>query len=131
MKAALSSLLLLMFCSAQAEETDAVRAECQRIGNKLGSVSVQDCLDLNLYATTGRSVKGAPILQKEYAPIGGVEPMGKVLLFGGVHGDEYSSVSIVFKWNEDSRQTSLRSFSLARHATGESGWFVEKGIDAI
>ena len=98
MKAALYSLLLLMFCSAQAEETDPVRAECQRIGNKLGSVSVQDCLDLNLYATTGRSVKGAPILQKEYAPIGGVEPMGKVLLFGGVHGDEYSSVSIVFKW---------------------------------
>lgn len=83
---------------ALAEEQDPVATECERIGNKLGSVSVQDCLRLNLYATSGKSVKGAAILQKEYTPVAGKKPLGKVLLFGGVHGDEYSSVSIVFKW---------------------------------
>jgi predicted deacylase len=26
------------------------------------------------------------------------KPLGRVLLMGGIHGDEYSTVSIVFKW---------------------------------
>jgi hypothetical protein len=28
------------------------------------------------------------------------DPLGRVLLLGGIHGDEYSSVSVVFKWLE-------------------------------
>jgi hypothetical protein len=37
-------------------------------------------------------------LFKEYPPLTTRAPLGKVLLLGGIHGDEYSSVSIVFKW---------------------------------
>lgn len=55
-------------------------------------------LKLELTATAGRSVKNAPILLKEYSPRERRSPLGKVLLIGGIHGDEYSSVSIVFKW---------------------------------
>lgn len=75
-----------------------VKNECTRIGNKLGSVSIQDCLSIGLSATDGRSIKDAPILMKEYPPLQRRSPLGKVLLIGGIHGDEYSSVSIVFKW---------------------------------
>lgn len=80
------------------EKEDLVFDQCTRIGNKLGSVSIKDCLDIGLHITDGESVKGAPILMKEYPPLENKEPLGKVLLIGGIHGDEYSSVSVVFKW---------------------------------
>jgi protein MpaA len=75
-----------------------VETECRRIGGKLGSVSFDDCLKIGLELTGAASVSNAPIMYKEYAPLPGKLPQGKVLLLGGVHGDEYSSVSIVFKW---------------------------------
>ncbi len=94
----LLSLLLLFSLTGQAESDKAVDQECRRIGAKLGSVSYQDCRRLNLLATDGKSVNDATILLKEYPPLTGRTPMGRVLLIGGIHGDEYSSVSIVFKW---------------------------------
>ena len=75
-----------------------VEKQCKRIGNKLGSVSVEDCLAIGLSVTDGQSSEGTTILIKEYPPLEQREPLGKVLLIGGIHGDEYSSVSIVFKW---------------------------------
>lgn len=92
-------LFLLPLSWAHADDdNDLVKQECNRIGGKLGSVSVKDCLEANLSATTGRSVNNMPILLKEYPPLSRRSPLGKVLLIGGIHGDEYSSVSIVFKW---------------------------------
>jgi len=92
-------LLLLPLSILKAEDNDAlVEKECTKIGNKLGSVRVQDCLEINLTATEGRTVNNAPILLKEYPPLQRRSPLGKVLLIGGIHGDEYSSVSIIFKW---------------------------------
>ena len=41
---------------------------------------------------------GIPILVKEYGPLDRRPPQARILLVGGTHGDEYSSVSIVFKW---------------------------------
>lgn len=77
---------------------DLVDQECKRIGTKLGSVSYKECISLNLSPSGGLSVKGSPLLVKEYPPLQGRKPLGRVLLIGGIHGDEYSSVSIVFKW---------------------------------
>jgi len=76
-----------------------VQEECQRIGHKLGSVSVTRCLQSQLQDTEARSVNGQAILLKEYPPLfERRKPIGRVLLIGGTHGDEYASVSIVFKW---------------------------------
>ena len=72
--------------------------ECFRIGNKLSSVSYNECLKRNLQHSGSVSAMGAPILIKEYPPLENRESMGRVLLIGGTHGDEYSSVSVVFKW---------------------------------
>lgn len=71
---------------------------CKDIGNKLGSVSVNECQRQQMAVTEGVSVNGTPILIKTYPPLEQREPRGKVLLIGGIHGDEYSSVSVVFKW---------------------------------
>ena len=78
--------------------TDPVRATCEKIGNKLGSVSVAGCLKANLQTTGAWSVQGDPILIKEYPPLKSRSPKARILLVGGIHGDEYSSVSIVFRW---------------------------------
>ena len=73
---------------------------CERIAGKLGSVSLEDCTERPLRLSGARSVQGTPILVAEYPPLTERQPLGRVLLFGGIHGDELSSVSIVFGWLE-------------------------------
>ncbi|MBF0423597.1 MAG: succinylglutamate desuccinylase/aspartoacylase family protein [Magnetococcales bacterium] len=75
-----------------------VEQTCERIGEKLGSVSKDDCMGHRFVASGGVSVQGIPILFKEYPPMAGRESRARILLLGGIHGDEYSSISIVFKW---------------------------------
>ncbi len=84
--------------SQDRQQSPAVIEECKRIGNKLGSVSTRQCLNSQLQDSGVRSVNGQAILMKEYPPLSGREPIARVLMIGGTHGDEYSSVSIVFKW---------------------------------
>ncbi len=73
--------------------------ECERIGRKLGSVTIKACLKRQLQDTGARSVRGQALLMKEYPPLlQRRQPIGRVLLIGGTHGDEYAAVSIVFKW---------------------------------
>ena len=79
-------------------ETAEIGATCRRIGGKLGSVSVDDCLSLSLRATGAKTVEDSPILVKEYPPLEGREPVGRALMLGGIHGDEFAAVSIMFKW---------------------------------
>ncbi|MEG3641164.1 M14 family murein peptide amidase A [Magnetococcus sp. PR-3] len=87
---------------------------CQRIGTKLGSVSIQDCIKQNLRLTGAYSVNGIPILMKEYPPLKRRKPKGRILVLGGIHGDEYSSVSISFRWLE----------KLNKHHSGLFHWHV-------
>lgn len=75
-----------------------VEATCTLLANRLASVGRDECLGLGLRPTEGRSVEDVTIVAREYPPLPGREPLGKVLLFGGIHGDELSSVSVVFKW---------------------------------
>jgi len=76
-----------------------VNEECQHIGKKLGSVSVNRCLSAGLVDSSGRSVENQAILMKEYPPLlDKRKPQARILLIGGTHGDEYASISIVFNW---------------------------------
>ena len=84
---------------AQRSAGDAgVTGLCGEIGGKLGSVSVGDCLRQDLQATGFHSVLGRPLAIKEYPPMAAKTPLGRILVIGGIHGDEYASVSVVFKW---------------------------------
>ena len=96
------SLVSATQTSASIRDRDgAIALECERIGHKLGSVSVRDCDREQLKMSGGLSVRGQPILMREYPPLAGRRPQARILLIGGIHGDEYSSVSIVFKWMEE------------------------------
>ncbi len=71
---------------------------CQEIGKKLGSVSIDDCLEQQLIDSGVATSKNRPLAYKIYPPLKSKQPLGKILLMGGIHGDEYSAISIMFKW---------------------------------
>lgn len=98
-----------------------IESLCIKIGAKLGSVSRGDCMEIGFQLSGGYSVKGLPILVKAFPPLPAASTseerrpaQARVLLIGGVHGDEYSSVSIVFKW--------IRT--LLKHHTGLFHWHI-------
>ncbi len=87
---------------------------CDKVDQRLGSVSFLDCLMPN-YEQTGFSSKlGQPLLKADYSTKTGVNAVGRILLIGAVHGDELSSASIVFKWAR----------WLVQHHSGEFVWRV-------
>jgi hypothetical protein len=71
---------------------------CRKVGRKLGSVSTADCLAAKLETDGGHSNNGLPMAWVEFPPLAARKPEGRVLVLGGIHGDEYSAVSIVFHW---------------------------------
>lgn len=94
------SLLLLASPGLQAKvpEPQPVQDTCQRIARKLASVGLRECLQRKLTHSGEVSENNTPLLIKEYPPLQDREPQARILLLGGVHGDEYSSVTIMFKW---------------------------------
>lgn len=89
------SLFFTLF--ARAENAVDAASMCKKIAQKLHSVSYDDCRALNYTLYKTRSTVGLPLLLKEFK---GAEKqtVPKVLFIGGIHGDEFSSVSATFKW---------------------------------
>ncbi|MDT8398971.1 MAG: M14 family zinc carboxypeptidase [Pseudomonadales bacterium] len=77
---------------------EAVARLCAEIGNKLGSVSRIECDGMQLSYSGAHSVHDRPLLMRDYLARDNLEPELRILIMGGIHGDEYSSISILFKW---------------------------------
>lgn len=71
---------------------------CKKIGAKLSSISAKECRQLNFNKPRFYSVNGLPLLEKHFKANKDVKYAPKILFIGGIHGDEYSSVSVTFKW---------------------------------
>lgn len=75
---------------------------CSLIAQRLHSVSLADCADAGLRAAGTASVQGLPILYRDYSPPrdpdAATDDALRVLLIGGIHGDELSSVSVLFRF---------------------------------
>lgn len=82
-----------------ADTPDPLEKFCGGIAAKLASVSFDDCAQAGFVANGGVSVGGRPLLVRDVAARSPAGSLGRVLLIGGIHGDELSSVSIVFRWN--------------------------------
>ncbi len=77
-------------------------AFCGQLGERIKGFDPQQCRLAGLDIATARSAQTRPLLTRDFGP-GSVPPAGapkRVLLLGGIHGDELSSVSVVFQWIE-------------------------------
>lgn len=73
---------------------------CKRISGRLASVTMSLCERSALVPTGAESHNGFPILMRAMPaakPARDGRPV-RVLLLGGIHGDELTSVSVVFQW---------------------------------
>ncbi len=90
--------LLLTTASMATENADVTKSACLELSGRLGSVKTSDC-ELIPFASSGfHSVDKRPILIREYLPPEPEVPRARILLVGGIHGDELSSISIVVAW---------------------------------
>ncbi len=84
------------------EASEAIKAFCKEFSDKLRTIKYQGCLDLNLQSGTARSIENRLLTYREYTP-SNVEsipflPKGRILFISGIHGDEYSGISITYLW---------------------------------
>jgi hypothetical protein len=104
----LAGILVAMFSIAA--NADATRA-CGDYSSKIPHVSPAMCEAAALQDMKARSVKGRTIWGKDVVP---ADPNFRVLVVGGIHGDEMSSVSLVYHWL-GLAQTPLSDASLNIH----------------
>ena len=72
---------------------------CNTITLAIPQIKLKPCLDAKLEPVYTRSVQGRMIMLREFKPLQKA-PSARVLVVGGIHGDELTSVSIVFRWFE-------------------------------
>ncbi|MBA4286672.1 MAG: murein peptide amidase A [Xanthomonadaceae bacterium] len=73
---------------------------CRGLAERLHNFDAQPCRDAELAPAKPASVGKRPLLFRDFpAAAANVAPK-RVLILGGIHGDELSSVSVVFQWIE-------------------------------
>ena len=75
---------------------------CQRVVRKLPNVTSALCAQAQLGMGVARSVRGVPLFQRDV-----VSPNAnlRVLVVGGIHGDELSSTALALHWIRAARET--------------------------
>ncbi len=109
-------LLLLLSAQSPAASKASVPLDevCSKIAAKLASVGLSECESIGLKPSGHLSSNGFPLMVREFPPLASRRPKGRVLMVGGTHGDELSSISIVFKWMH----------TLKKHHSGLFHWRV-------
>jgi murein peptide amidase A len=82
---------------------------CKNMAHHLPGVSQNLCLQANLVDTGARSVYGVPLLKRDVITLGD-DPVStakiKVMVVGGIHGDELSSSALALNWIKLATQSS-------------------------
>lgn len=84
--------------AANANGEHALRGWCNDVTLAIPQIKLQPCLDAQLKPVAVKSVKGRPIMLREFKAE--QKTAARVLVIGGIHGDELTSASIVFRWLE-------------------------------
>ena len=83
---------------AAAQALASMEGVCNSLATKLKSVPADECKSAGLNVASSASVQGQPILWRDYRAMKSKTPAKRVLLVGGIHGDELSSVAVTFEW---------------------------------
>lgn len=101
--------LFLISSPAHAQPPSPSQAWCTTLSQRLASVSEQYCNGLGFQIVTARSAGGLPLAIRDFpaapkkvATINkkSTSRPARIMVIGGIHGDELTSVSIVFRWME-------------------------------
>ncbi len=106
--------------SLNEEQTAIIEDYCQKISKRLSSVSLKLCRDSNHRISPFNTVNGLPIVVSEFAAKPDKKPLGKILVIGGTHGDELTSVSTAYNWIS----------KLNRFHSGLFHWHIAPAINA-
>lgn len=87
-----------------------VQRACERIAERLREVELGDCIAAGLKVGDGSSHRGMPLLYRDFLPGQTRRTPFRVLLIGGIHGDELSAVSISFQWMKKLAAERLQPF---------------------
>ena len=96
--------LISFIATVSAPPSLAQSADCRTLARPLPRVTAAMCEAAALKPSGTKSVNGFPIYQRDVvAPAGDAadadaKPRPKVLVLGGIHGDELSSSSLAFHW---------------------------------
>jgi len=83
-------------CSASTRTPPVANVQpCAEFFHRLPNVSAKACEAAQLKDSGARSVKGRPIVMRD---VQAVDPQLRVLIIGGIHGDELSSSSVALQW---------------------------------
>ena len=78
------------------------QAFCKEAVRRMPNVNMALCARAQLIPTAARSVMGRPIFQRDVIS---PNPRLKVLVIGGIHGDEVSATALALHWIEHAMQT--------------------------
>jgi murein peptide amidase A len=85
--------------ATQPKDLTDLAAWCNTIAPRLSGMPLSQCLNSGLAPGEGRSVRGVPLWLRDVAPPEGTASL-RVFVLGGIHGDEPTSVNVVFDWLE-------------------------------
>ena len=83
--------------SAAATDGD-LHAWCDSVTLAIPQIKLKPCVEAQLEPVAAKSVKGRKIMLREFKPA--QTAAARVLVIGGIHGDELTAASIVFRWLE-------------------------------
>jgi protein MpaA len=93
--------LLIMICGVCDAANPNVTDWCKRLSERLPGVSTASCQHIALTPSGGVSHQGFPLLVRRFPPAKDARdgvPAVRILLLGGIHGDEMTASAIVFQW---------------------------------
>lgn len=93
-----SAAILVPAGGASALPLMPVDAACRQITARLVGVTARECIASGLQAAAAATVHAQPILYRDYLATSRRSTPKRILLIGGIHGDELSSVSVSFDW---------------------------------
>lgn len=114
-QAVLSGLILV--APLQAAEPIAAKGRsvsvtdwCTPLSARLPKISRNDCQNSALTPTGTLSFNGFPILEKDFSSDPRAKQAPRILLLGGIHGDEQTASAVVFKWLAMMDKTGVQEF---------------------
>lgn len=84
--------------AAEAATDTEIYTWCNQVTLAIPQIKRKPCIAAQLQPVKVKSVQGRSVMLREFKPQ--QKPVARVLVIGGIHGDELTAVSIVFRWLE-------------------------------